>query len=144
MDFRFLRLLKQPCMRLHEATLYHSTALLLSLRFQVVMATNIAETSVTVPGVRFVIDPGYVKQKTYDPARRMESLVVVPISQVAAQQRAGRAGRTAAGQCYRLYTRDCYSAMLGETVPEILRTNLANTLLYLKVSPSLFRYDQEH
>lgn len=97
------------------------------------MATNIAETSVTVPGVRFVIDPGYVKQKTYDPARRMESLVVVPISQVAAQQRAGRAGRTAAGQCYRLYTRDCYGAMLGETVPEILRTNLANTLLYLKV-----------
>lgn len=97
------------------------------------MATNIAETSVTVPGVRFVIDPGYVKQKTYDPARRMESLVVVPISQVAAQQRAGRAGRTAPGQCYRLYTRDCYGAMLGETVPEILRTNLANTLLYLKV-----------
>lgn len=97
------------------------------------MATNIAETSVTVPGVRFVVDPGYVKQKTYDPARRMESLVVVPISQVAAQQRAGRAGRTAPGQCYRLYTRDCYGAMLGETVPEILRTNLANTLLYLKV-----------
>lgn len=110
---------------------------LLSLGFQVVLATNIAETSVTVPGVRFVIDPGYVKQKTYDPARRMESLVVVPISQVAAQQRAGRAGRTAAGQCYRLYSRDCYSAMLGETVPEILRTNLANTLLYLKVSPCL-------
>ncbi|CAM9943781.1 unnamed protein product, partial [Hapterophycus canaliculatus] len=100
---------------------------------KVVMATNIAETSVTVPGVRFVIDPGYVKQKTYDPTRRMESLVVVPISQVAAQQRAGRAGRTASGQCYRLYTRDCYAAMLGETVPEILRTNLANTLLYLKV-----------
>lgn len=97
------------------------------------MATNIAETSVTVPGVRFVIDPGYVKQKTYDPARRMESLVVVPISQVASQQRAGRAGRTAAGQCYRLYTRDCYAAMLSETVPEVLRTNLANTLLYLKV-----------
>lgn len=98
------------------------------------MATNIAETSVTVPGVRFVIDPGYVKQKTYDPTRRMESLVVVPISQVAAQQRAGRAGRTAPGQCYRLYTRDCYGAMLSETVPEILRSNLANTLLYLKVS----------
>lgn len=101
---------------------------------QVVVATNIAETSVTVPGVRFVIDPGYVKQKTYDPARRMESLVIVPISQVAAQQRAGRAGRTAAGQCYRLYSRDCFAAMLSETIPEILRTNLANTLLYLKVS----------
>lgn len=101
------------------------------------MATNIAETSVTVPGVRFVIDPGYVKQKTYDPSRRMESLVVVPISQVASQQRAGRAGRTAAGHCYRLYTRDCYAAMLSETVPEILRTNLANTLLYLKVGRSI-------
>lgn len=100
---------------------------------QVVMATNIAETSVTVPGVRFVIDPGYVKQKTYDPSRRMESLVVVPISKVAAQQRAGRAGRTAPGECYRLYSRDCYGTMLDETVPEILRTNLANTLLYLKV-----------
>lgn len=99
------------------------------------MATNIAETSVTVPGVRFVVDPGYVKQKAYDPARRMESLVVVPISKVAAQQRAGRAGRTAPGQCYRLYSRDCYAAMLNETVPEILRTNLANTLLYLKVCP---------
>lgn len=97
------------------------------------MATNIAETSVTVPGIRFVIDPGYVKQKTYDPSRRMESLVVVPISKVAAQQRAGRAGRTAPGECYRLYSRDCYGTMLDETVPEILRTNLANTLLYLKV-----------
>lgn len=66
----------------------------------------------------------------------MESLIVVPISKVAAQQRAGRAGRTAAGQCYRLYSRDCYANMVDETVPEILRTNLANTLLYLKVSVS--------
>ncbi|CAN0388716.1 unnamed protein product, partial [Discosporangium mesarthrocarpum] len=99
---------------------------------KVVVATNIAETSVTVPGVRFVVDPGYVKQKAYDPARRMESLVVVPVSKVSAQQRAGRAGRTASGQCYRLYSKDCYGAMAQETVPEILRTNLANTLLYLK------------
>ena len=62
---------------------------------KIVVATNIAETSVTVPGVRYVIDPGYVKQKAYNPERSMEALVVVPISQVAAQQRSGRAGRSA-------------------------------------------------
>jgi ATP-dependent RNA helicase DHX8/PRP22 len=98
-----------------------------------IVATNIAETSVTVPGVRFVIDPGFVKQKTYNPEKRMESLVVVPISQVAAEQRAGRAGRTGPGQCYRLYSRDCLDEMMPETVPEIQRCNLANVLLYLKV-----------
>lgn len=98
-----------------------------------IVATNIAETSVTVPGVRFVIDPGFVKQKTYNPEKRMESLVVVPISQVAAEQRAGRAGRTGPGQCYRLYSRDCLDEMMPESVPEIRRCNLANVLLYLKV-----------
>jgi len=98
-----------------------------------IVATNIAETSVTVPGVRFVVDPGFVKQKTYNPEKRMESLVVVPISQVAAEQRAGRAGRTGPGQCYRLYSRDCLDEMMPETVPEIRRCNLANVLLYLKV-----------
>eukprot|EP00624_Nannochloropsis_granulata_P002857 evm.model.NODE_24622_length_62854_cov_30.334282.12 len=98
-----------------------------------IVATNIAETSVTVPGVRFVIDPGFVKQKTYNPVKRMESLVVVPISQVAAEQRAGRAGRTGPGQCYRLYSRDCFGEMMPETVPEIRRCNLANVVLYLKV-----------
>lgn len=98
-----------------------------------IVATNIAETSVTVPGVRYVVDSGFVKQKTYNPARRMESLVVVPISRVAAEQRAGRAGRTGPGQCYRLYSRECLEGMMPETVPEICRCNLANVLLYLKV-----------
>lgn len=98
-----------------------------------IVATNIAETSITVPMVRYVIDCGYVKQKTYNPDKHMESLIVVPISQVAAQQRAGRAGRTGPGRCYRLYSSECYQNMMEETVPEILRTNLANTLLYLKV-----------
>ena len=99
---------------------------------KIVVATNIAETSVTVPGVRYVIDPGYVKQKAYNPERSMEALVVVPISRVAAQQRSGRAGRTAPGQCYRLYSSACLSAMPVETVPEIMRSNLANVVLTLK------------
>ena len=99
---------------------------------KVVVATNIAETSVTVPHVRYVVDTGYVKQKVYDPSRHMESLVVVPISQVSAEQRAGRAGRTASGKCYRLYSSDCLSMMTRETVPEIQRSNLANVILQLK------------
>lgn len=98
-----------------------------------IVATNIAETSITVPNIRFVIDCGYVKQKAYDPTRHMESLIVVPISQVSSQQRAGRAGRTGPGKCYRLYSSDCYQNMMIETIPEILRTNLTNTVLYLKV-----------
>ena len=114
-----------------------------------IIATNIAETSITIPNIRYVIDCGYVKQKTYHATKHMESLVVVPISQVSSQQRAGRAGRTGIlmfvlkllfadillgpGKCYRLYSSQCYDRMLLETVPEILRSNLANTLLYLKV-----------
>lgn len=97
-----------------------------------VVATNIAETSITVPQVRFVVDAGYVKQKVFDPSRGIESLVVVPISKIAALQRAGRAGRTGPGQCYRLYSVDCFDSMPDESVPEIQRTNLANTVLYLK------------
>eukprot|EP01041_Mallomonas_annulata_P006647 gene6647-13457_t len=99
---------------------------------KVVVATNIAETSVTVPHVRYVVDAGYVKQKVYDPSRHMESLVVVPISQVSAEQRAGRAGRTAPGKCYRLYSSDCLSLMTRETIPEIQRSNLSNVILQLK------------
>ena len=86
-----------------------------------IIATNIAETSITVPHVRFVVDSGYTKQKTFDPLRSMESLVVVPISQVSSDQRAGRAGRTAPGSCYRLYSSECYENMMSETIPEILR-----------------------
>ena len=97
-----------------------------------IVATNIAETSITVPHVRFVVDAGFVKQKVFDPAGRIESLVTVPVSQVAATQRAGRCGRTGPGQCYRLYSEESYGSMMPETVPEIRRTNLANTVLYLK------------
>jgi ATP-dependent RNA helicase DHX8/PRP22 len=97
-----------------------------------VVSTNIAETSVTVPHVRFVIDAGYVKQKTFDPTRGMEALIIVPVSKISALQRAGRAGRTDSGQCFRLYSSECFNNMADETVPEIKRMNLSNTILYLK------------
>jgi HrpA-like RNA helicase len=72
---------------------------------KVVVSTNIAETSLTIDGVVFVIDPGFSKQKVYNPRTRVESLLVTPISKASAQQRAGRAGRTRPGKCFRLYTR---------------------------------------
>lgn len=100
---------------------------------KVVVATNIAETSVTIDGIYYVVDPGFVKQKVYNPKMGMDSLVVVPISQAAARQRAGRAGRTGPGKCYRLYTETAFrNEMLPATLPEIQRTNLANTVLTLK------------
>ena len=86
---------------------------------KIVVATNIAETSVTVPGVRYVIDPGYVKQKAYNPERSMEALVVVPISRVAAQQRSPRGHRRPASATGS--TRRRAHAMPVETVPEIMR-----------------------
>nr|CCA21592.1 premRNAsplicing factor ATPdependent RNA helicase put [Albugo laibachii Nc14] len=100
---------------------------------KIIVATNVAETSLTIDGIRYVIDSGFTKQKVYNPARQIESLVVVPISKVAAQQRAGRAGRTAPGKCFRLYSKESYDQMMSETIPEIQRTNLANTMLYLKL-----------
>ncbi|CAI5441381.1 unnamed protein product [Caenorhabditis angaria] len=100
---------------------------------KVVIATNIAETSLTIDGIFYVVDPGFVKQKIYNPKSGMDSLVVTPISQAAAQQRSGRAGRTGPGKCYRLYTERAFrDEMLKTPVPEIQRTNLASTLLQLK------------
>lgn len=100
---------------------------------KVILATNIAETSITIDGIYYVVDPGFVKQNAYDPKLGMDSLVVVPISQAQARQRAGRAGRTGPGKCYRLYTESAYrNEMLPNSVPEIQRTNLANTVLMLK------------
>ncbi|CAH0718765.1 unnamed protein product, partial [Brenthis ino] len=100
---------------------------------KVVIATNIAETSLTIDGVYYVVDPGFVKQKVYNSKTGMDSLVVTPISQAAAKQRAGRAGRTGPGKCYRLYTERAYrDEMLPTPVPEIQRTNLATTVLQLK------------
>ncbi|KAG9509929.1 ATP-dependent RNA helicase DHX8, partial [Fragariocoptes setiger] len=100
---------------------------------KVVIATNIAETSLTIDGIYYVIDPGFVKQKVYNPKTGMDSLVVTPISQAQAKQRAGRAGRTGPGQCFRLYTERAFAEeMLATPVPEIQRTNLAATALQLK------------
>ncbi|XP_060659839.1 ATP-dependent RNA helicase DHX8 [Drosophila nasuta] len=100
---------------------------------KVVIATNIAETSLTIDGIFYVVDPGFVKQKVYNSKTGMDSLVVTPISQAAAKQRAGRAGRTGPGKCYRLYTERAYrDEMLPTPVPEIQRTNLATTVLQLK------------
>ena len=121
---------------------------------KVVLATNIAETSITIDGVVFVIDPGFVKQNSYNPRTGMSSLVVVPVSvhydlaqsldsdidawllqcsRASANQRAGRAGRVGPGKAFRLYTKWAYSNELEEnTVPEIQRTNLGMVVLLLK------------
>ncbi|XP_054167485.1 pre-mRNA-splicing factor ATP-dependent RNA helicase PRP16-like [Oppia nitens] len=98
-----------------------------------IVATNIAETSLTVDGIMFVVDSGYCKLKVYNPRIGMDALQVYPISQANANQRSGRAGRTGPGCCYRLYTESQYKReMLANTVPEIQRTNLANVVLLLK------------
>ncbi|CAK7211329.1 DEAH-box ATP-dependent RNA helicase prp22 [Sporothrix bragantina] len=100
---------------------------------KVILATNIAETSLTIDGIYYVVDPGFVKQNAYDPKLGMDSLVVTPISQAQAGQRAGRAGRTGPGKCFRLYTEAAYQTeMLPTTIPEIQRKNLSNTILILK------------
>lgn len=100
---------------------------------KVVISTNIAETSLTIDGIVYVIDPGFSKQKVYNPRIRVESLLVSPISKASAQQRMGRAGRTKPGKCFRLYTeKDFVNELIEQTYPEILRSNLANTVLELK------------
>lgn len=100
---------------------------------KVVVGTNIAETSLTIDGIVYVVDPGFSKQKVYNPRIRVESLLVAPISKASAQQRAGRAGRTKPGKCFRLYTEEAFKKELNEqSYPEILRSNLANTVLELK------------
>uniref|UniRef100_A0A8C7S8T5 RNA helicase n=1 Tax=Oncorhynchus mykiss TaxID=8022 RepID=A0A8C7S8T5_ONCMY len=100
---------------------------------KVVVATNIAETSLTIDGIIYVIDPGFCKQKSYNARTGMESLIVTPCSRASANQRAGRAGRVAAGKCFRLYTAWAFKHEMEEsTVPEIQRTDLGNVVLLLK------------
>ncbi|CAK9299061.1 unnamed protein product [Gordionus sp. m RMFG-2023] len=100
---------------------------------KVIVSTNIAETSLTIDGVVYVIDPGFSKQKVYNPRIRVESLLVSPISKASSQQRAGRAGRTMPGKCFRLYTEVAFKKdMQDNTYPEILRSNLGSVVLQLK------------
>lgn len=98
-----------------------------------IVSTNIAETSLTIDGIVYVVDPGFSKQKVYNPRIRVESLLVSPISKASAQQRAGRAGRTRPGKCFRLYTEAAFKKeLIEQTYPEILRSNLSSTVLELK------------
>ncbi|KAI9693507.1 MAG: DEAH-box ATP-dependent RNA helicase prp22 [Bogoriella megaspora] len=111
---------------------------------KVVIATNIAETSITIDGIYYVVDPGFVKQTAYDAKLGMDRLQVTPISQAQAKQRAGRAGRTGPGKCFRLYTELAFeNEMLPTTVPEIQRQNMSTTILMLKAMGinDLLRFD---
>lgn len=100
---------------------------------KIVVSTNIAETSLTIDGIVYVVDPGFVKQKVYNPRTRVESLLVSPISRASAHQRAGRAGRTRPGKCFRLYTEASFATdLIEQTHPEILRSNLESVVLQLK------------
>lgn len=99
---------------------------------RVIVATNIAATSITINGVVYVVDCGYIKQNTYNPRTGLDCLEVVAISQSEAKQRAGRAGRTQPGQCIRLYSKKFYNSMLECAIPEIQRASLTNVMLSLK------------
>lgn len=99
---------------------------------KVILATNIAETSLTIPGIKYVIDPGMVKLRTYDASTGIEPLIVVKTSKAQALQRSGRAGREGPGKCYRLYPESEFYKLKASTTPEIKRCNLANVILQLK------------
>ena len=99
---------------------------------KIVLATNIAETSVTVPGVRYVVDCGKSKVKQFRPRLGMESLLAKPISKSSAIQRAGRAGREGPGKCFRLYTGETYETLQKTDLPEILRTDILSAILTMK------------
>ena len=99
---------------------------------KVIVSTNIAEASVTIDGIVYVIDCGFVKLRAFNPKTGIETLTATPVSKASATQRAGRAGRTKPGKCYRLYTQIAYESLPEATVPEIQRSNLAPTILQLK------------
>ena len=98
---------------------------------KVILSTNIAETSITLPGVRYVVDTGVVKARGYNPRLGLDYLLVQPVSKAQARQRAGRAGRENPGQCYRLYTEESFEALLEHSIPEIQRCSLASVILQL-------------
>ncbi|KAF0814277.1 hypothetical protein IGB42_01178 [Andreprevotia sp. IGB-42] len=96
---------------------------------RVVLATNVAETSLTVPGIRYVIDSGLARIKRYSPRAKVEQLQIEPISQASARQRSGRCGRVSSGICVRLYSEDDFNLRPGFTDPEIVRSSLAAVIL---------------
>jgi ATP-dependent helicase HrpA len=98
---------------------------------RIVLATNVAETSLTVPGIKYVIDPGTARISRYSNRLKVQRLPIEPISQASASQRAGRCGRTSDGICIRLYTEDDHDSRPEFTDPEILRTNLASVILQM-------------
>ena len=98
---------------------------------RIVLATNVAETSLTVPGIRYVIDTGLARISRYSARTKVQRLPIEPISRASANQRAGRCGRVAPGVCIRLYDEEDFAARPEFTEPEILRTNLASVLLQM-------------
>ncbi len=98
---------------------------------RIVLATNVAETSLTVPGIKYVIDPGLVRISRYSHRAKVQRLPIEPVSQASANQRAGRCGRVSAGVCIRLYSEEDYQRRPLFTDPEILRTNLAAVILQM-------------
>eukprot|EP00397_Hematodinium_sp_SG-2012_P014182 GEMP01014413.1.p1 GENE.GEMP01014413.1~~GEMP01014413.1.p1 ORF type:complete len:630 (+),score=158.23 GEMP01014413.1:73-1962(+) len=99
---------------------------------KVVLATNIAETSITIPGIKFVVDCGYVKLRISHPSTGLETLKLAEISQAMANQRSGRAGREGPGECFRLFTGEAFEKLADETPPEILRSEMSQVYLTLK------------
>ncbi|XP_063402504.1 uncharacterized protein LOC134686725 [Mytilus trossulus] len=98
---------------------------------KIVFATNSAETSITIPGIKYVVDSGRIKEMQFDPKKNISSLVVTLVTQSSANQRSGRAGRTAPGKCFRLYSESEYKEMNVCSTPEILRVNLGQAILKL-------------
>src|SRR5690606_1111933 len=103
-----------------------------STQRKIVIATNIAETSLTIPGIRYVIDTGLARISRYNPRTRTRRLPIDPISQSSANQRKGRAGRVQDGICLRLYSEADFSARPAFTQPEMQRSNLAEVILRMK------------
>ncbi|KAI0086691.1 P-loop containing nucleoside triphosphate hydrolase protein [Irpex rosettiformis] len=99
---------------------------------KVIVSTNIAEASVTIDGIKFVVDSGFVKIRIYNPTSALSSLATVPVSIASATQRAGRAGRTSSGICYRLYPQSALNTLPRTTPPELTRTDLTTPILQLK------------
>lgn len=99
---------------------------------KVIFSTNIAEASITIDGIVYVVDSGFVKLRAFNPTTGIDTLTATAVSKAAATQRAGRAGRTKPGKCFRLYTEATYQALSDASIPEIQRSNLAPVILQLK------------